>query len=458
MLYNLPMNKNDEITLEITGCTSEGQGVGRYGGMAVFVPRAAVGDVCAVHIVKVAKTYAVGKLVSVISPSKDRVAPACPHFERCGGCAFMHINYAAELRIKKETVENALSRIGKLSVRVDDVVGAESVFQYRNKACFPIRLVDGKVRFCFFSAHSHRPVALDGCAIQNPLACEIAGAVCDFMNENGVLPYDEQTGAGLVRHIFVRTSESGHAHLCIVVNGRKLPHAQALVNALNSRFPTLTGITLSENTRRDNVILGDTVTPLWGAPALCDTLCGAEFEISPLSFYQVNHAQCEKLYEIAANAAALQKDDTVFDLYCGIGTMSLLFARRAGAVYGVDVVESAIENARRAAEKAGLENVRFVCGDAPKTARELIKSGVTPTVVVVDPPRAGLDAALISDIVALSPKRVVYVSCNPATLARDLALFAQGGYTAASATPVDMFPRTPHCEVVCKLLRSDINP
>ncbi len=449
------MRKNDDITIEITGYTADGAGVGRHEGMAVFVPCAAIGDVCRVHIIKVASSYAVGKLTEVISPSADRVEPACPVFHKCGGCAFMHISYKAELKAKWQTVYDAITRIGGIDGSVmSEILGAPDTKCYRNKAAFPVQAdASGKAIFGFYARKSHRVIPCGECYIQAPLASKIAAAVCDFMNKHAILPYDELSGKGLVRHIFVRTAADGGAQLTLVINGKKLPLEAEFVKYMCEHFPMLCGISLSVNTKNTNVIMGAQMRTLWGVPYLVDVLCGNRFEISPLSFYQVNRDQCERLYELALNAAKISENDTVFDLYCGIGTMTQLFAKKAGRVYGVEIVESAVENARRSAKENGFENIEFVCGDAPTAALELKEKGVIPDVVVVDPPRAGLGGTLAADIAAMAPQRVVYVSCNPATLARDLKLFAECGYKTQSVTPVDMFPRTHHVETVASLTR-----
>ncbi len=448
------MRKNDEIEIKITGYTSEGAGVGRYDGMAVFTPCTAVGDVCRVRIIKLAKSYAIGKLIAVMAPSADRADSLCPVSQKCGGCAFWHISYEAELKAKLETVQSALSRIGRLDVRVNEIIGAPETVGYRNKASFPVAADEnGKAVFGFFARGSHRVVPCKNCLIQSSLSCEIAGAVCDFMNENGILPYDEKSGLGLVRHIFVRTSADNKAHLCLVINAASMPKADKLVQYLTGKIPALCGITLCPNTKNTNIIMGDILIPLWGDKFLRDRLCGSEFEISPHAFYQVNHDQCERLYAKALECAAIAPEDTVFDLYCGIGTMTQLFAAKAKHVYGVEIVPQAVENAAASARKNGFENISFECGDAPTVASRLKSQGIIPDVVVVDPPRAGLGGNLVADIAEMSPKKVVYVSCNPATLARDLALFEKLGYSAISVTAIDMFPRTPHVESVVLLTK-----
>ncbi len=448
------MRKNDEIQIEITGYTSAGAGVGRYEKMAVFTPNTAIGDLCLVRIIKTARTYAIGKLIEVLRPSPDRVKALCPVFSKCGGCSFWHISYEAELAAKRQGVQDAITRLGGLSFEVGQIVGAPFQTGYRNKAAFPVSTDrDGKAIFGFFAQNSHRVVPCEACLIQNEKAVEIARAVCDFANENALSVYDEKSGKGLLRHIFVRTAADKRAILCLVINGSTLPRAEKFIEFMRRRIDGLCGITLCPNTKNTNVIMGERLLPLWGSMTLCDTLCGNEYEISPLSFYQVNHDQCERLYNLALDMAQIEKDDVVFDLYCGIGTMTQLFARRAKHVYGVEIVPSAVENATAAAKKNGFENITFVCGDAPKTAAELKKKGIIPDVVVVDPPRAGLGGTLVEDIAGMYPSRVVYVSCNPATLARDLKQFEALSYTAKEIIPVDMFPRTPHCEVACLLCK-----
>ena len=456
------MNKNDRLPLEITGMTSEGSGVGRAEGMAVFVPLTAVGDRITAHVLKTKKTYAYAKIDELLTPSPDRTQPDCPVFARCGGCVYRHIRYEAELKIKQEHVESCFQRIAGLPLRVQPIVGAEQTVGCRNKAQMPVQRENGAVRIGFFSRHSHRVVDAVGCRLQPEAFGRVTEAVRRWIEENDISVYDETTHTGLLRHIFIRASKDcKELMLCLVVNGTALPRADALIERCAPLG--VTGLVLNVNRERTNVVLGETCRTLWGKGFITDTLCGKQFDISPLSFYQVNRDQAERLYAKAAEYAGCDENAVLLDLYCGVGTIGLTMADRVKQLIGVEIVPQAVEDAAKNAAKNGITNARFLCGDAAEAARQLEQEHIRPTAVILDPPRKGCDERLIQTVAAMQPERIVYVSCDPATLARDYARFAALGYTCPEengchcVTPFDLFPRTQHCESVLKLIRSDMN-
>ncbi|MBR5479396.1 MAG: 23S rRNA (uracil(1939)-C(5))-methyltransferase RlmD [Clostridia bacterium] len=436
--------KNQEYDVEISGYNSDGAGVARINGQVVFVPGVIRGEICKIKILKVNKNIAYGKLVSVEKASPFRIESACEVFPKCGGCDFWHMAYEEELRFKEEQVQNVITRIGGLDLKVETVVGAKNTFHYRNKAQFPVGKSGGCV--CgFYRTHSHDIVPCDDCKIQSHFANAVAQTVLSWMSDYGIEPYEEKTGKGVVRHIYVRNTM-----LCLIVT-KKPAMCDELIARVKEKHPETSGILLNYNKENTNVILGKTLETLYGETDVIDTLCGNVFAIAPHAFYQVNHDQAETLYGIAIEKAKLTGDETVLDLYCGAGTITLALARHAKKVIGVEIIPQAVENARENAKLNGIENAEFICGDATKAAETLKERNVRADVVVVDPPRKGLTPDLIKTIGEIAPKRVVYVSCDPATLARDLKLFEEIGYETKTVTPVDMFPRTRHCECVALL-------
>lgn len=446
------LKKNDRIPLAITGVTAEGSGVGHYEGLAVFVANAAMGDKVIAHIIKVKKNYAVARIHQIVTPSPDRVKPDCPVFQQCGGCAWRHITYEAECRLKEQQVADALVRIGHLAVTLRPILAAGETDGYRNKAQFPVGGTAQELKIGFFAPRSHRIVDCRACRLQPPVFEAALRAFSRWIAENNVSVYNEETGEGLLRHIYLRQAQAtGEVMACAVVNGNEIPAPVLLVGELLREVPALKSLILNENTARTNVVLGLRCKTLWGGDGIVDELCGLRFFISPLSFYQVNRAQAERLYRKAAEYAALTGAETLLDLYCGTGTIGLTMAGKAKQVIGVEAVSEAVEDAQRNAALNGIANARFICGDAALAAHQLAEEGVQPDVIVIDPPRKGCDAQLIDTIVEMAPRRVVYVSCAPATLARDLKLFAEQGYETREATPVDLFPRTGHVETVALL-------
>ncbi|MDO4270297.1 MAG: 23S rRNA (uracil(1939)-C(5))-methyltransferase RlmD [Eubacteriales bacterium] len=450
--------KNKIYRCQIVDYTADGTGVAKLDGRAVFVPRTAVGDQCDVRITKVTKSVAFGRLEEMIAPSKHRVSPACPVADKCGGCCYQHITYEEELRAKEKKVRDALTRIGgQDGEKLSGITGAPSTEHYRNKAQYPVgRDAEGRVVTGFYRPRSHDIVPVERCSIQSETADRIAGVVRAWMEENGVPPYDYAAKRGAVRHIYVRVGEkSGESQLTLIAATRKMPALDDLVRLLREAEPSLTGILLNHNQRDDNVILGNKTETLWGEPMLEDRLCGNSFLLSPEAFYQVNHAQAERLYACALDFAALSGEETVVDLYCGAGTITLALAKRAGRVIGVEIVPEAVENAKQNARRNGVENAQFICADAGQAAQMLAADGVRPDVLVVDPPRKGLDEAARDAVLKMQPPRIVYVSCDPATLARDIKEFAGAGYRLETARAFDLFPRTSHTECCVLLQRLD---
>lgn len=450
----MDFQKNDFVTMEITGYTSEGNGVGNAGGCAVFVPGAAQGDVLRVRIVKVLKTYAFGRIEEILSPSPDRVEPDCPISRRCGGCVFRHIRYEAELRAKEQRVRDTISRIGGFSdLTVRPILGAAQPNRYRNKAQFPIGSDgEGGIVFGFYVTHSHVIIPCKDCLLQPHEFTKAMEAVGRWQSETGETVYDEETGRGTLRHLYLRKGfASGQVLACIVANRSSLRGEDRLCELLRESVAGLSGVLLNQNSERTNVVLGKENRVLWGKAVLEDTLCGLHFTLSPHSFYQVNRDQAERLYGVAAQYASLTGKETVLDLYCGAGTIGLSMASKVKKLIGVEIVEDAIQNARANAARNGIQNAEFFCGDAAKAAEELHSRGEAPDVVILDPPRKGCTPSLLESVVQMAPSRIVYVSCDPATLARDLKLLSGFGYFPQELTPVDMFPRTSHVETVCLL-------
>lgn len=449
--------KNQIIELNIDSVTSQGSGVGRTEDkIAVFVPQSAVGDRLRVKIVKVKKTYAFGKIESVISSSKDRIAVDCPVFNKCGGCVYRHINYDAEKAVKEQTVKDAVVRIGgQDSAKVKPLISSGKRLRYRNKAQLPVGLNDcGKTVAGFFAPHSHRIIPCADCLLQPELFGRAAEIVLKFLDETNQLPYNETTGKGKLRHIYLRYGEkTNQLMVCLVVNGNGLKQENRLIERLKNNLPNLETVVINSNRKDTNVVLGEKNRVAYGKGYIEDILCGLRFKISPMSFYQVNRATAELLYGKAKEYASLKKNEVLLDLYCGTGTIGLTMAKDCKQLIGVEAVKQAVEDAEINAGINGIDNARFICADAAKAAAELEEDGIKPDAVVVDPPRKGLEKELVETIARMNPQRVVYVSCDPATLARDLKIFEENGYQTREITPVDMFPGTHHVETVVQLVR-----
>ena len=442
------LEKNRIYRAHIDGYSSEGLGIARIDGQVVFVHGAVRGETCDVLVMKVLKNAAFGKIAALVEPSPARRQPDCPYYGRCGGCDFRHMSYEEELWAKRARVQDALTRIGGAEVTVEEILGAEQPLHYRNKSIYPISPA-GEVGF--YRARSHQVVNVEHCLIQKPEADALAQAVRDYIARFQVEPYNEATGRGLLRHLYVRTSCRGESLACLLINGSCLPHEQEVVDMLRAAAPGVCGVVLGENTRRGNAILGDRYRTLWGRDYLTDTLCGLELRLSVPSFYQVNHDQAQRLYEKALEYAGLTGRELAVDLYCGAGTITQVLARRARHVIGGEIVPEAIRDAEDSARRNGVENVEFLCGDASRLAAELRQRGLRPDVICVDPPRKGLAPDVVEAAASMTPGRIVYVSCDPATLARDVARFAPLGYRPVRACAVDLFPGTAHVETVCLL-------
>ena len=440
--------------LVIDGYASDGAGVARLDGMVVFVQGGIRGEACDVRLTHVGRSALWGRVEEVVNPSPARIFPRCLHYTKCGGCQFRHMNYAEELEAKRIRVEDALRRLGGAEIHVAAILGAEQVDRYRNKAQFPV--AKGP-RIGFYRPRSHDVIDVDDCLLQGEAAARLRGAVKEWMAEYSIPAYNERTFTGLVRHVYVRTNRAGRSLCCLLVNGRGVPREVELVRALRRAEPNLAGIVLGVNEKHNNVILGDSYRTLWGEDFLSDTLCGLTFRLSVPSFYQVNPAQTEVLYGKALEFAGLTGAETVLDLYCGIGTISLVMARKAGMVWGAEVVPQAVDDAIANARRNHIENARFLCADAGEAARYLEGEGVRPDVVCVDPPRKGLAEDVVDTIADMGPERVVYVSCDPGTLGRDVKRFAGRGYTLKKAVAVDMFPRTAHVETVVLLSKGEVD-
>ena len=445
--------KNSVYELDIAGYTAEGLGVARLDGRVVFVPNTIRGERWQVQLLKVNKNVAWGRTVKPVVESPCRVPSDCPHSGPCGGCQFRHMDYKEELEAKRQRVEDALRRIGGVDVRVDTIRGAADTHRYRNKVQFPVARGKEGIHVGLFRARSHDVIDVEDCLLQSEASNRLGRALKDWMEQKKIPAYDEKTGKGLVRHLYVRTNRAGESLVCLVVNGKKLPDEVGLVNALRTCDPGLAGVVLNVNEKATNVILGDSYRTVWGRDWLEEELCGLTFRLSVPSFFQINRAQTEVLYSRAVEFAGLMGKETVLDLYCGIGTISLTMAKQAGKVIGAEIVPEAIEDAKENAARNGIKNAEFFCGDAGEIAYKLASEGVRPDVICVDPPRKGL-ASGVTDILAdMAPERIVYVSCDPATLARDVKLLGVRGYAVKKAEAVDLFPRTQHVESVVLLER-----
>lgn len=439
------MQKNDIFTAACVGYTSEGAGVCRIDGRAVFVPQLIEGESAEIRILKVSNTAVYGKIERLLTASPERTEPDCPVYGKCGGCAVRHMSYREELRFKRQKVQNCLTRIGGIDIEADDIIGAGSVDGYRNKTIFTVG--EGGVTG-FYRARTHDLVPAPECRIESDYARRVAGAVRKYMRDFSVPAFSEKTGTG-IRRVMARCGFKSREGQAVIVTGRgSLKSADKLIEYIRSAAPETVSIMRNVNDRAGDTVLSFDYERLWGRESICDTLCDLSFDLSAGAFYQVNRDQAEKLYGKALEYAALTGSETVLDLYCGTGTITLCLAKKAKRAIGCEIVEAAIENARKNAVSNGITNAEFICADAEKCADELLRSGLRPDVVCVDPPRKGLSPEVPGIIAKMAPERVVYVSCDPATLARDLKCFASFGYKTEKATPVDMFPRTAHVETV----------
>ena len=445
------LTKNQVYEATVTDYTTEGQGIAHIEGCAVFIPNAVAGERCRVRIELVRKTWAAGKIVEILEKSPHRVNRECPVAKLCGGCDFWHLDYEEETRLKAERVRTCLNRIGGEQLESVPILAAPTCHGYRNKAQYPVAAKKNRAYAGFFRAGTHDVVENDRCLILPEETDRVKSVVMDYVNRNHVSVYDEAAHTGLLRHIYVRRGAvAGQILVCLVINGRSIPKAHELVAQLR-KIPGFTTLVLSIHTKKGNAVLGDAFVTLHGPGYIEDTLCGLNFRLSPRSFYQVNHHQAQRLYEAAISQAEITKNDTVLDLYCGVGTITLAMASAAGKVIGVEVIPQAVEDARDNARRNGIENAEFFCGDAGQAALELERKGIRADVVVVDPPRKGLNADTIEALSRFAPRRIVYVSCDPATLARDVAELKARGYVLQNALAADLFPRCSHVETVVLL-------
>lgn len=444
--------KNTVHTLEITGYTAEGMGVARLDGRVVFVPATIQGEQWKVQLLKVNKKVGWGRGVELLVPSPERLEPDCPLYGRCGGCQFRHMTYSEELWAKGQRVQDALSRLGGVELTLPPVLGAEDTQRYRNKVQFPVAMEKNGLAVGYYRPRSHDVLDAPDCLLQPVAVTALRQAFRQWMADHSVPPYEESTHTGLIRHLYVRTNHKGEALVCVVVNGDSLPFAQELVASLSQAHPALVGVVLNENRKQTNVILGEKYHTLWGQDWLEEELCGLRFQLSVPSFFQINRDQTQRLYGVALEFAQLTGRETVLDLYCGIGTITLALAGQAHHVIGAEIVPQAIEDARENARRNGLSNTEFFCGDAGAVAEKLAGAGTRPDVICVDPPRKGLAPEVPGILAGMEPERIVYVSCDPATLARDVKLFGKLSYQVEKAQGVDMFSRCAHIETVCQLI------
>lgn len=451
------LKKNDLKEFEITGMTTEGSGVGRADNTAVFVNNSAIGDVLSVRIIKTSKNYAIGKIEEIIKPSKNRVEPDCKCFAQCGGCSYRHMTYEAEKEVKQMRVEDALKRIGGFTkVKVEPIIGAKNRSRYRNKAQLPIgEDKDGNVLTGFYAYHSHRIVPCVDCKLQPRVFADVTRVFLEWTKKFNPQPYNEVSGKGVLRHLYIRhAQDTKEIMVCIVVNANGLYGEDVLTQMLKDEIPEFRTLVINVNREKSNVILGKKCRTVYGDGYITEKLCGMEFRISPLSFFQVNKEQTEILYSIAKDYANLKENEILLDLYCGTGTIGLSMAKNAKKLIGVEVVSDAVENARANAKNNGFSNAEFICADAALAAEKLKAEDVKPDVIVIDPPRKGCSKELLDIIVDFNAKRIVYISCDPATLARDVKTLSEKGFLLEKITPVDLFPHTPHVETVCLLSRN----
>lgn len=449
------LSKNEIVHLEIIGMTNEGNGVGRYDGIAVFVPMTAVGDVIDCRIVKVHKNFCYGIIEKLIISSDKRIEDNCSAYVKCGGCSFRHFEYEEELRIKEDFVKSSFERIGKINAECEPILGCERIDHYRNKAQYPVAEQEGKAVCGFYSRRSHRVTGTYDCLLQPIIFTNIVQEIMDYINLNNISAYNETNGKGLVRHIYLRRGEhTGEIMVCIIVTDLNKKNVfKGLAEYICDKFSDIVSIVLNENSKKTNVILGNKFSVLYGKETIDDVMCSNMVEISPKSFYQVNTIQAEKLYGLAAEYAQLKCDDILLDLYCGAGTIGLSMASRVKKIIGVEIIDSAIRNAAQNAKKNGILNSEFICGDAGRVAEVLYNRGERPDIIIVDPARKGCDKTTLEYMAKMNPDRIVMISCNPATAARDCAVLSELGYEVKKYRAVDLFPKTTHVECVVLLTK-----
>jgi len=450
MEKQIQLKKNDELVVVFEDLTHDGAAVAKVDGYPLFVPQGLVGEKALIRVVKLNKGYGFGKLIEILEASPDRVEPPCSIYRLCGGCQLQHLSYEGQLKAKHKQVSDVMKRIGKLEdVVIHPVLGMEAPWNYRNKGQIPVGYENGKLIGGFYAQRSHRIVEMDNCLIQNETNNKIVEKVLEICTRFGVRAYDEEKHKGDLRHVMVRIGKVTNEQMVVLITRTKdLPNKEKLVQAIQKELPEVNSIIQNVNNKKTNVIFGDETITLAGSPVIYDYIGDVKFAISARSFYQVNPEQTKVLYNKALEYAQLTGEEKVIDAYCGIGTISLFLAKQAKSVFGVEIVPEAIEDAKRNAELNGITNAEFAVGQAEVVIPEWYAQGNVADVLVVDPPRKGCDEALLNTIIDMKPKRVVYVSCNAATLARDLRILEDGGYKTKEIQPVDMFPHTTHCEVV----------
>ena len=446
-----PVAKNDDIVVTIESLTNEGQGVARVDGFAVFVVGALAGEEVKAHVIKVSSSFAIAKAVEILSPSPDRVRPACPVFSQCGGCTLWHLSYPAQLRQKQQWVQDALTRLGGFSsVPMQQIMGMEAPTRYRNKGSFPFGAVGNGVVFGFYAERSHRLVPFSDCLIQDERIVDAARRVAAWANACGIPVYDETTGEGQLRHVVARTTAEGELMIVVVTKGQ-LKKKDDLLSFLED----VDSVWHNENPKQTNVVFGEKFTPLSGKQALTEVIGGKRFSVSPQSFLQINRVQTQTLYQTAREFLAAKPSETIVDAYCGVGTISLLLAGDCARVIGIEQVAPAIEDAKANAKANGITNAEFLCGNVEDVLPRLFAEGNAIDAIVLDPPRKGCEEAALAAIAKSSANRVVYVSCNPATLARDCKYLSEHGFSLSAVRPVDMFPQTCHVETVVLMVRDE---
>ncbi len=448
------LKKNDIVTLTIKGMTSEGSGVGTVDNIAVFVPNTAIGDVVEAKILKVLKKYAFGKIENIITPSSDRIQNECPVFEKCGGCAYRHISYMSEIELKAEQVFHNIKSISKVDfIRGEPLFLEDNICHYRNKAQYPVGVdTNGQAVFGFYAQRSHRVVKNEYCALQKEIFSDIIKDISDFVNKNKVSVYNEEKHKGVLRHIYLRRAEkTGQIMVCFIVNGKTFTGINELSKRLSDKYTDIKSVVLNVNTKKTNVILGDECITVFGKDYIEDCMCGLKIKLSPHSFYQVNHKMAEKLYEKAGELANLKGNETLLDLYCGAGTIGLSLAKKVKNVIGIEVVEQAVKNAKENAKNNNIDNAEFICSDASIIKKLVDNNKINFDVAIVDPPRKGCSQDVLEALVESKAKKIVMISCNSATLARDISFLSKFGYSVGEVIPADLFPRTVHCEAITLL-------
>lgn len=451
------IQKNDELICNITGYTSSGDGVARHEGFPLFVPATIIGETVRVRVVKKLKNFAFAKLIEIITPSENRTEPACRNFSRCGGCTLMHMNYKEQLSLKKIKVSDAMHKIGGFSdIKICDTTPSPKEFEYRNKVSVPVSCSEEKIIWGYYAVNSHRVIESNACFLQDETINSLINTVTDFMNEFSIPAYCEESGKGIVRHIYIRkTVSSGEIMVSIVSTKPTLKYEEILCQRLLGISQNIKSIIININRDKTNVILGKKNRVLYGEDYICDTLLGTKFKINHHSFYQVNSYTTELLYSKVLSLLGNLKGKTVFDIYCGIGTISLLIAKNAKKVYGIEYVKEATDDAAFNANANGITNAEFFPGDASEEIVKLYDNGIKPDYIVLDPPRKGCDTEVLNCVAKLGPEKIVYVSCDCATLARDMKHLATLGYAAKEVYPFDMFPQTAHVECITLLTKSN---